>query len=89
MAGSNKDMDRIKGPWSPEEDEMLQQLVEKHGPRNWSLIGKSIPGRSGKSVSGKRDTDIANADVSGNKFVTSAAFAGAYSRDAVAAGSDQ
>ncbi|KAK1410293.1 hypothetical protein QVD17_36828 [Tagetes erecta] len=44
-----KDMDRIKGPWSPEEDEMLQQLVEKHGPRNWSLISKSIPGRSGKS----------------------------------------
>jgi len=42
-------MDRIKGPWSPEEDEMLHQLVEKHGPRNWSLIGKSIPGRSGKS----------------------------------------
>ncbi|XP_071701935.1 transcription factor MYB73-like [Rutidosis leptorrhynchoides] len=44
-----KDMDRIKGPWSPEEDELLQQLVEKHGPRNWSLIGKSVPGRSGKS----------------------------------------
>ncbi|XP_071735180.1 transcription factor MYB44-like [Rutidosis leptorrhynchoides] len=42
-------MDRIKGPWSPDEDEMLQQLVEKHGPRNWSLICKSIPGRSGKS----------------------------------------
>ncbi|KAJ9564117.1 hypothetical protein OSB04_000083 [Centaurea solstitialis] len=46
---SSSSMDRIKGPWSPEEDEMLQQLVEKHGPRNWSLIGKSIPGRSGKS----------------------------------------
>nr|XP_043640163.1 transcription factor MYB44-like [Erigeron canadensis] len=46
---SKKDMDRIKGPWSPEEDEMLQQLVDKHGARNWSLIGKSIPGRSGKS----------------------------------------
>ncbi|MBD4786969.1 hypothetical protein GUG12_24865, partial [Xanthomonas citri pv. citri] len=44
-----KDMDRIKGPWSPEEDELLQQLVEKHGARNWSLIGKCIPGRSGKS----------------------------------------
>lgn len=43
------DMDRIKGPWSPEEDERLQQLVLKHGPRNWSLISKSIPGRSGKS----------------------------------------
>ncbi|KAK9053264.1 hypothetical protein SSX86_029897 [Deinandra increscens subsp. villosa] len=53
MAGNNnhpkKDLDRIKGPWSPEEDEMLQQLVERHGPRNWSLIGKTIPGRSGKS----------------------------------------
>ncbi|KAI5655249.1 hypothetical protein M9H77_32436 [Catharanthus roseus] len=44
-----KDTDRIKGPWSPEEDELLQRLVEKHGPRNWSLISKSIPGRSGKS----------------------------------------
>nr|QGV85750.1 transcription factor [Lavandula angustifolia] len=43
------DMDRIKGPWSPEEDALLQQLVQKHGPRNWSLISKSIPGRSGKS----------------------------------------
>ncbi|RDX84376.1 Transcription factor MYB44, partial [Mucuna pruriens] len=42
-------MDRIKGPWSPEEDEALQKLVEKHGARNWSLISKSIPGRSGKS----------------------------------------
>ncbi|KAI5684502.1 hypothetical protein M9H77_05730 [Catharanthus roseus] len=44
-----KDVDRIKGPWSPEEDELLQQLVQKHGPRNWSLISKSIQGRSGKS----------------------------------------
>ncbi|GER30245.1 myb domain protein 73 [Striga asiatica] len=47
--GRKMDMDRIKGPWSPEEDELLQQLVKKHGPRNWSLISKSIPGRSGKS----------------------------------------
>ncbi|KAL3840444.1 hypothetical protein ACJIZ3_025035 [Penstemon smallii] len=46
---SRKDLDRIKGPWSPEEDELLQSLVEKHGPRNWSLISKSISGRSGKS----------------------------------------
>nr|APU53717.1 MYB transcription factor protein 7 [Panax ginseng] len=49
MATSTKDLDRIKGPWSPEEDELLQRLVEKHGARNWSLISKSIPGRSGKS----------------------------------------
>ncbi|KAL4019908.1 hypothetical protein IC575_018670 [Cucumis melo] len=49
MALTRKDMDRIKGPWSPEEDDALQRLVQKHGPRNWSLISKSIPGRSGKS----------------------------------------
>ncbi|XP_010271172.1 PREDICTED: transcription factor MYB44-like [Nelumbo nucifera] len=49
MSSSRKDVDRIKGPWSPEEDEALQKLVQKHGPRNWSLISKSIPGRSGKS----------------------------------------
>lgn len=42
-------VDRIKGPWSPEEDELLQTLVHTLGPRNWSLISKSIPGRSGKS----------------------------------------
>ncbi|GFY86593.1 myb domain protein 70 [Actinidia rufa] len=45
MACSKKDMDRIKGPWSPEEDDMLQKLVQKHGPRNWSVISKSIPVR--------------------------------------------
>lgn len=49
MASASKDMDRIKGPWSPEEDDALQRLVQIHGPRNWSLISKSIPGRSGKS----------------------------------------
>lgn len=42
-------MDRIKGPWSPEEDDALQRLVARHGARNWSLISRSIPGRSGKS----------------------------------------
>ncbi|XP_044512054.1 transcription factor MYB44-like [Mangifera indica] len=49
MASTRKDVDRIKGPWSPEEDEALQTLVQSYGPRNWSLISKSIPGRSGKS----------------------------------------
>lgn len=41
--------DRIKGPWSPEEDVILNKLVEKFGARNWSLIARGIPGRSGKS----------------------------------------
>lgn len=42
-------MDRVKGPWSPEEDQLLGKLVQRHGSRNWSLISKAIRGRSGKS----------------------------------------
>ncbi|CAI0557590.1 unnamed protein product [Linum tenue] len=42
-------IDRVKGPWSHDEDELLQRLVQRHGARNWSLIARSIPGRSGKS----------------------------------------
>lgn len=49
MTGRMEEFDRIKGPWSPEEDQALQQLVDKYGARNWSLISKGIPGRSGKS----------------------------------------
>ncbi|XP_068641234.1 transcription factor MYB44-like [Aristolochia californica] len=41
--------ERIKGPWSPEEDEALTALVAQHGPRKWTHISRSIPGRSGKS----------------------------------------
>ncbi|KAH7553779.1 hypothetical protein JRO89_XS12G0055200 [Xanthoceras sorbifolium] len=41
--------DRVKGPWSPEEDAILSQLVSKFGARNWSLIARGITGRSGKS----------------------------------------
>lgn len=41
--------DRVKGPWSPEEDAVLSRLVSKFGARNWSLIARGISGRSGKS----------------------------------------
>ncbi|KAJ4969740.1 hypothetical protein NE237_002839 [Protea cynaroides] len=41
--------DRVKGPWSPEEDAILSRLVSKFGARNWSLIARGISGRSGKS----------------------------------------
>lgn len=44
-----KSLDRVKGPWSPDEDSMLSQLVSNFGARNWSLIARGIPGRSGKS----------------------------------------
>lgn len=40
---------RVKGPWSPEQDAVLSELVSKFGARNWSLIARGIAGRSGKS----------------------------------------
>lgn len=40
---------RVKGSWSQQEDAMLSQLVAQFGPRNWSMIARGIPGRSGKS----------------------------------------
>ncbi|KAL3536466.1 hypothetical protein ACH5RR_004927 [Cinchona calisaya] len=49
QARSKKSLDRVKGPWSPEEDAILGRLVNEFGARNWSLIARGIPGRSGKS----------------------------------------
>ena len=46
---ADAECDRIRGPWSPEEDDALRRLVERHGARNWTAIGREIPGRSGKS----------------------------------------
>ncbi|KAF7825593.1 transcription factor MYB1 [Senna tora] len=48
-SSSNGTRDRVKGPWSPEEDAILSRLVSKFGARNWSLIARGIAGRSGKS----------------------------------------
>ena len=47
--GGKAARDRVKGPWSPEEDAILSRLVGKFGARNWSLIARGIAGRSGKS----------------------------------------
>lgn len=30
----------VKGPWTKEEDEIVMQLVLKHGPKNWSTLAK-------------------------------------------------
>ncbi|KAK1268500.1 Transcription factor MYB44 [Acorus gramineus] len=46
---SSREDHKIKGPWSPKEDELLKKLVEIRGPRNWTVISNSILGRSGKS----------------------------------------
>ncbi|KAK1355221.1 Transcription factor MYB44 [Heracleum sosnowskyi] len=40
---------RVRGAWSKKEDAVLCDLVCKLGPRNWNLIAKGIPPRSGKS----------------------------------------
>ncbi|KAL6522541.1 hypothetical protein OROMI_031499 [Orobanche minor] len=49
MAAGNGVPNKIKGPWSREEDEILRTLVQRHGAKNWTLISQSIPGRLGKS----------------------------------------
>lgn len=38
----------VKGPWQPEEDERILELVAQHGPCRWSRIASFLPGRIGK-----------------------------------------
>uniref|UniRef100_S4R4K5 V-myb avian myeloblastosis viral oncogene homolog n=1 Tax=Petromyzon marinus TaxID=7757 RepID=S4R4K5_PETMA len=38
----------IKGPWTKEEDHKVIELVQKYGPKRWSLIAKHLKGRVGK-----------------------------------------
>lgn len=40
--------DLIKGPWTKEEDAKVIELVQKYGPKRWSLIAKHLRGRLGK-----------------------------------------
>ncbi|KAL6045360.1 Myb-related protein B [Balamuthia mandrillaris] len=38
----------VKGPWTKEEDELVIELVERYGPKRWSLIASHLKGRIGK-----------------------------------------
>ncbi|GMI12744.1 hypothetical protein TrLO_g15704 [Triparma laevis f. longispina] len=38
----------VKGPWTPEEDELVKELVGKYGQKKWSFIAKQLKGRLGK-----------------------------------------
>lgn len=37
----------VKGPWTKEEDAKVIELVQKYGPKRWSLIAKNLRGRLG------------------------------------------
>ncbi|TKW36816.1 hypothetical protein SEVIR_1G007300v4 [Setaria viridis] len=43
---SLKNLERTKCRWSPEENELLTQLVHKHGTKNWHNISCAIPDRN-------------------------------------------
>jgi hypothetical protein len=43
--------DLIKGPWTKEEDAKVLELVDKYGPKRWSLIAKHLRGRLGNFCS--------------------------------------
>ena len=42
------DPNRVKGPWTKDEDLKLIELVKKFGPEKWSNISTYLPGRLGK-----------------------------------------
>ncbi|XP_028772293.1 transcription factor MYB98 [Neltuma alba] len=46
--GILKNTNIIKGQWTPEEDRMLVQLVERFGMKKWSQVAKALNGRVGK-----------------------------------------
>ncbi|KAJ8602089.1 hypothetical protein CTAYLR_001644 [Chrysophaeum taylorii] len=39
---------RTKGPWTPEEDAKVVELVKEHGAKRWSTIAAQLPGRISK-----------------------------------------
>ncbi|XP_039789032.1 transcription factor MYB86-like isoform X3 [Panicum virgatum] len=43
---SLKNLERTKCRWSPEENELLTQLVNKHGTKNWQTIACALPDRN-------------------------------------------
>ncbi|KAK9497291.1 hypothetical protein O3M35_004637 [Rhynocoris fuscipes] len=38
----------VKGPWTKEEDDTVVSLVERYGPKKWTLIARHLKGRIGK-----------------------------------------
>ena len=38
----------VKGPWTPQEDQMIMRCVAEEGPKKWSKIATFLTGRTGK-----------------------------------------
>ena len=38
----------VKGPWTPQEDALVVELVQKYGQKKWSFIASQLQGRLGK-----------------------------------------
>eukprot|EP00986_Skeletonema_menzelii_P001591 scaffold419_cov147-Skeletonema_menzelii.AAC.5 len=38
----------VKGPWTPQEDDLVRELVHKYGHKKWSFIARQLHGRLGK-----------------------------------------
>ena len=38
----------VKGPWTPQEDALVVELVQKYGQKKWSFIARQLHGRLGK-----------------------------------------
>ncbi|KAL6894615.1 hypothetical protein ACP4OV_008713 [Aristida adscensionis] len=55
-----------RGPWTPEEDEVLKAMVRKFGDRKWSLIAPYLPGRIGKQCR-ERWTNHLRPEINKNK----------------------
>uniref|UniRef100_A0A7N0TYL5 Uncharacterized protein n=1 Tax=Kalanchoe fedtschenkoi TaxID=63787 RepID=A0A7N0TYL5_KALFE len=39
-----------RGHWRPEEDQLLRNLVERFGPKNWNTIAEQVQGRTGNQL---------------------------------------
>ena len=38
----------VKGPWTPQEDALVREMVQKYGHKKWSFIARQLHGRLGK-----------------------------------------
>jgi Myb-like DNA-binding domain len=47
--GSFEKKSRIRGHWTPLEDEKLKRLVAEHGAQNWNLLAEKLEGRTGNN----------------------------------------